>query len=505
VVVTGASTADLTTTSVADGNNDSFVARYNVSGEQTWIRQIQTLATNQANSVSVDASGNIYIGGSVSGGVIGAGQTAQGKADAFLAKFDSKGKLLAENQFGTSAADSVAATATAADGSLYVASVQNGHAILAKYAGGDITAAPQWSQDLGDLSAGGAIGGLAVSAGGQVYVSGTTSNANLTAGGAAGIAAAASGGTDAFVFALIDHGSTVSADHVSYVGTGATEQGGAVTVGSDGTVYLSGTTKGTFAGQSRNIENTNNAFATALNADGSLQWTRQFGGTDGQSTGNGLAIDPNGASVLDALGLPRGTLVLDQSVDLTSQTTLRAGASFQIKIMGTAARTATITIDQGETFDSLVTKINGQLGGLGKASINYTGGAENLKLQVNAGTTIQLVAGPGDFDALKRLGIAAGTLTAPAKGSTDSATTADGTQTYGLGFAGTLNISTKMGADLARSQLLTVLSSLQSTYQKSNTPATTTQTVGNTTGTASPYQATQLANYNLALSLLGGS
>ena len=89
------------------------------------------------------------------------------------------------------------------------------------------------------------------------------------------------------------------------------------------------------------------------------------------------------------------------------------------------------------------------------------------------------------------------------KGSTDSATTADGTQTYGLGFAGTLNISTKMGADLARSQLLTVLSSLQSTYQKSNTPATTTQTVGNTTGTATQYQTAQLANYNLALSLLG--
>ena len=50
VVVTGASTADLTTTSVADGNNDSFVARYDASGNQTWIKQIQTLATNQANA-----------------------------------------------------------------------------------------------------------------------------------------------------------------------------------------------------------------------------------------------------------------------------------------------------------------------------------------------------------------------------------------------------------------------------------------------------------------------
>src|SRR6185437_7660874 len=79
VVITGASTADLTTTSVANGNKDSFVASYGADGTQTWIKQIQTLATNQANAVTVDASGNITIGGSVSGGVVGAGQTAQGK------------------------------------------------------------------------------------------------------------------------------------------------------------------------------------------------------------------------------------------------------------------------------------------------------------------------------------------------------------------------------------------------------------------------------------------
>jgi hypothetical protein len=503
VVVTGSSTADLTPTSVADGNKDSFVARYNTDGEQSWVKQIQTLATNQSNTVSVDASGNIYIGGSVSGGVIGAGQTGSGSADAFLAKYDSKGNLLAENQFGTSGSDSVAATATGSDGSLYVASVQNGHAILAKYAGGDITSAPTWTQDLGDLSAAGAIGGLAVS-GGQVYVSGTTTNQNLTAGGQAAIAAAASGGVDSFVFALTDNGASATADHVTYVGTSATDQGGALTVASDGTIYLAGSTTGTFAGQTRNIQNTTNAFVTAINPDGGTSWTRQYGGQDGISTGAGIAIDPNGSSVLDALGLPRGTINLNQSVDLTTQTTLRAGDTFQIQIQGTAARTATITIDQGETFDSLVTKINGQLGQVGKASINYTGGAENLKLQVNAGYTINLVAGQGDFDALSRLGIPAGVLAAPAKNGTGSdAKSSDITPTYGLGFSGTLDISTKMGADLARSQLLTVLSSIQSTYQTTNAPKpSNTGHAGNTSGTASAYQTSQLASYNVALGLM---
>ena len=142
-----------------------------------------------------------------------------------------------------------------------------------------------------------------------------------------------------------------------------------------------------------------------------------------------------------------------------------------------------------ENDKSLVTKINAQLGSLGKAAVNYTAGAESLKLQVNAGTTLQLVAGPADSDALARLGIDAGTLTLPAQNAKDSdATASDGAQTYGLGLTGTLDISTKMGADLARSQLLTVLSSLQSTYQKTNAPPPV-QTVGNTSGTVSPRES----------------
>jgi hypothetical protein len=510
VVITGASTADLTTTSVANGNNDSFVASYDASGNQTWIKQIQTLAKNQSNSVSVDASGNVYIGGSVSGGVIGAGQTAQGGSDAYLAKFDSRGNLLAENQFGTSGADQVSATATGSDGSLYVASVQNGNAVIAKYAGGDITAAPVWTQNLGALSAGGGIGGLTIS-GNQIYVSGSTSNANLTAGGQASIAAASSGGTDAFVFNLTDNGTTAAANRVSYVGTGAGDQGGAVTVAPDGTVYLTGSTTGTFAGQQRNVPNVTNAFAAALNADGSIAWTRQYGGASGQSTGAGLAVDPNGASVLDALGLPRGTINLNQSVDLASQTTLRAGDSFQIKIQGVAPRTATITIDKGETLNSLATKINAQLGSIGKATTNYSGNTEGLKLTVNAGQTISLVSGPSDFDALSRLGIAVGVLSAPASGNAGTTTSSSQstTPTFGLGltggFAGTLDVSTKTGADLARSQLLTVLSNIQKAYQTSNTPPSTNTTRGNTTAAAPASASAQLAGYSLALSLLGTS
>jgi hypothetical protein len=514
VVITGSTTANVTTTSITNGNTDSFVASYDANGDQNWIQQLQTLATNQANAVSVDASGNVYIGGSVSGGVVGKGQTSTGTPDAYLAEYNSKGKLVSENQFGSSSGSSqVSATTIGSDGSLYVASVQNGDAVVSKYASGaGINSAPVWTQDLGALQAGGAIAGMTVS-GSQVYISGTTSNGNLTAGGQASVANASTGGTDAFVFNLTDNGSSAAGNFVSYVGTSASDQGGAVTVGPDGTIYLAGTTMGTLPGQTRTIQNTSNGFAAALNANGSVAWTQQFGGASGQSTGASVAVDPNGSSVLDALGLPRGSIDLNESVDLTSQTTLRAGDTFQIKIEGPAPRTATITIGANDTLDSLITQINGELGGAGKASLGFSNNAESLQIAVNPGQSIDLISGPADSDALSRLGIAAGVLSAPAKNSSSSSTatttsssssSSKTTPSYGLGLTGTMNISTKTSADLTRSTLLSVMSNIQSIYQKSNaTPATAA--VGNNSGTASAATTTQIASYNLALSLLGTS
>jgi hypothetical protein len=281
-----------------------------------------------------------------------------------------------------------------------------------------------------------------------------------------------------------------------------------VVVAADGTAYVTGSTTGTFAGAQRTVQNVNNAFAVALNSNGTVKWTQQYGGADGVSSGAGLAIDTQGSSVLDALGLPRGAIALNQSVELTNQTTLRAGNSFQIQIQGTAARTATITIDQGETFDSLVVKINSQLGGIGKASVNYTGGGESLKIHINAGKTINLVAGPKDSDALARLGIAAGVLTAPAKGSTSTTSKQAGvTPTYGLGLTGgvggPLDISSKTGANMARTNLLAVLSCIQSAYQTTNAPPAAPAAPGNNSGAASAYQTGLLGNYNLALALFG--
>ncbi|HSZ11642.1 MAG TPA: hypothetical protein VK759_05680, partial [Rhizomicrobium sp.] len=449
---------------------------------------------------------NVYIGGQVSG-VIGAGQTSAGGQDGYVAKLSSAGKVLYEQQLGTSGTDSVAATATTSDGGLVVASVQNGHAIVSKYANGDATTAPVWTEDLGALQNGGAIGGLAVS-GDNIYVSGTTSNASLNAGGAATIAAASSGGQDAFVFGLTDKGTSVTPNQVTYVGTSSTDQGGALTVGSDGTVYLAGTTTGTFAGQSRNAANTNNAFVTAIGTNGSIDWTRQFGGADGTSTGQGIAIDTQGSSVLDALGLPRGTVNIDQSVTLSQNTTLRAGDSFQIAIQGTGTYTGTVTVEADDTLQSLADKINNVLLSKGKATVTYANGGEALKIAVNKGVTANLVAGPTDSDALARLGIAAGTIANAPSSTSSSSSTSSGSssQVFGLGFSGTMDISTSSDAGAAQAQLQNILTNIRNAYRTSNTPASSaSSTTPQATGPAPAYLTAQIASYQTALSLFPGA
>ena len=55
---------------------------------------------------------------------------------------------------------------------------------------------------------------------------------------------------------------------------------------------------------------------------------------------------------------------------------------------------------------------------------------------------------------------------------------------------------------MARSALLTALSNIQGTYQKTNAPPPAPHTPGIAGGKASSYQTSLLGNYNLAASLL---
>ena len=105
---------------------------------------------------------------------------------------------------------------------------------------------------------------------------------------------------------------------------------------------------------------------------------------------------------------------------------------------------------------------------------------------MNPGVTANLIAGPADTDALGRLGIAPGLISAPAKTASGSSTAASTSSTssstpstkqnFGLGIQTNLDLSTPGDAGVAKAGLLPVLAVLQNIYTKTNTPASTSTT-----------------------------
>jgi hypothetical protein len=489
VVIAGSVAGSLAPNAIG-GGTDSFVAKYDSDGEQAWVRQIAPGSNDRANGVSIDSSGNIYVGGQV-GGVIASGQTSAGGTDAYMTKLTSQGTLVYHRQFGTAAEDSAKHTAVASDGSIVVASVENGHAILRRYGAADGTSAALWEIDLGDLQ-GGALGGLTI-AGGNIYLSGATTNSSLTGGGAS-VANASSGGRDAFVFVASESG---NADFVSYAGTSASEQGGSVAV-AGGKIYLSGTTTGAFSGQT-NDSGAQNLFVAQLDANGAFEWARQYGGVDGTSQGVAIAADEAGSSVLDALRLPRGVIGTTSSNLIEAQLTARAGDYFTLRIEGrSGTRQAKITIAKGETLRSLALKINTALMFDGKAEAYPVKGGQALKIAANEGVRIELIAGPKDFDALAGLGLKPLTLVGNA--SDESAKDEElPLEIIGLGLDGVLDLLTKSSAAHAHTQMMASMALIKQAYNRINGLG---EKPNAAIGPAPAYLQAQLANYQTALAWL---
>ena len=99
------------------GGMDAFVIRMDSSGNTVWSRQLGTSADDPVDAICTDGSGNVYIGGRTGGNL--AGMNA-GPGDGYFAKYDSSGNLLLTRQFGSSQDDGVNSLAVDASGNLYV-------------------------------------------------------------------------------------------------------------------------------------------------------------------------------------------------------------------------------------------------------------------------------------------------------------------------------------------------------------------------------------------------
>jgi hypothetical protein len=334
------------------------------------------------------------------------------------------------------------------------------------------------------------------------------------------------------------------------VGTSGSDRGGGITA-TDSGIYLTGSTYGQFAGAGLPQSGATNMFLSKLETNGTIDWTNEYGGLDGQSAGVSVTTDSQGASVLDSLGLPRGTLSNNQADDLLSNSTVRAGDYFTVAVTldnGTVNQQK-ITIGQGETIDSLADKVNAVLGASGTAKATYSENGQALEISANTkqDEQIQLIPGDGDFDALAGLGITTRLLinTVSKQSPTSNAKVQDNAALAAQAAAAnkakvvdnaapqtsttsdtTKNISQKtvislglipqnlLSTDSAKSAVTAMdalLAQIRTTYRQLNDPATaallnstssTPNFSSSGSGSVSPEISAQLAGYQSALQRL---
>ncbi len=503
-VVAGQLTGKIGTTASA-GGLDSYVMKVTAAGEEAFVRQVGSALDDGATALTIGPDDAIYVGGTVKGRMVGAAGTVGG-ADAYVMKFSDKGVRAWTRQFGTTDADKVSALAIGDDGNLIVASEDGGNAVLRKFSTADATSAAVWTQSLGALGTGGAIGGIAVD-GGRIYIAGGTSNGALNGG--ANVVNSHSGGQDGFMAALTDGGASIAVDTVSYLGTGSADRINGIAV-ADGRVFVAGDTRGTLPGATQTRAGVSNAFAAEFGTDGTLEWARQFGVTTGEGYGRGLTADAQGSSsALDALGLPTGKLFTGQTRTITAQTTARVGDYFEVKVGDNVARR--ITISAGETMTTLARKLNAVLVLDGKATVVRSSAGERLRIEPREGQVIELKAGAKGLDALAGLGLTAGPVR---KESATGETDPDALPAFALGFKASYSLGTTASAASAKLVIDSAMAEIRKAYREITMDDATRKalagdgsaTKGKTGGTVPAYLTAQLANYNAGLArLTGGS
>lgn len=540
--------------SASSGLTDSFVTLYDANGDEVWTQRRGAQKDDEATAVAFGADGTVYVGGRTKSAMPG-GSDMLGGWDSYLTAYATSAKgtptTLFTQTFGTVSDDKISGIVVDG-GTVTVAGVEAGRGVLRSFdvsltttsTAKTIDASGNWTQtvttsvggvpgtpvvttgsqagdgnvystsssvttagaataaasrDLGDLG-GGNIVGLALQ-GGELYVGGSTRNEALAA---VTPSAAHSGGLDGFALRLSSDLTSTASDGLTYVG-GAGDDSVTAMTASDGKVWLTGSAGEGLGGAALG---TKDGYVSQINLNtGAVDWTERLSGKDGYATPTAISVGATGASSLDKLGLPSGTIDYTRSASIVSATSIRAGDTFQI-VAGKNGAAKTITIDAKDTLDTLAVKVRRATGFQAKVEVVSDGPVRRLKITpLNDSSTIEILPGKGGDDALMALGLSSGIArkTEFIDGKTVSAD--GGGPVYGLKMTQTLDLSTEAGRTNALKVLSEAIDVIRAAYRDLETaakPKTPASTGKSASGPVPAYLSSQIANYQAALSRLTG-
>jgi hypothetical protein len=163
----------------------------------------------------------------------------------------------------------------------------------------------------------------------------------------------------------------------------------------------------------------------------------------------------------------------------------------------TGTRDVVIKLQKGDTLRSLAVRMNAHLMLDGKATAMPTGGGQKLKIAVNPGVQVELVAGPKDFDALAGLGLEPQLLVNDKPDPDKKADkTAKPSNFFGLGLTGKLDLLNKSNASHARVVMQAAMALIKQAYNELNAPPAV---ASQPSGPVPAYLQNQLAGYSAAL------
>ena len=503
VVIAGQIDSELEDLDVFSGK-DSFIIKYDNAGEELWTQQLDTAGTDSPASLAIDASGNVFVTGRITGAFDGT-VTAGGGLDTYVVQLDAaSGGVTQKAQFGGAGSETGQAIAIDADGNILVASEEDDQAVIRTFDAADLTNQLS-SFTVGDL-AGGEITDIAVD-GSNVYLAGTSSASSFSGGGS--VVSASSGGKDGFVIALNNTAGNLSSNWTSFLGTGSTDSIEDLTA-VNGSVYVAGTTAGALPGDSKS--GYSDAFAAKIDgATGATDWVQQVGSSGSFSSGAAVGFSEAGSSILTKLGLPTGELVFRESRDLETQTTATAGDYFYISVNGRTPYK--IKVREGDDFYDIADRINGQSFSYLNATVTTSDGGQRLKIATKNGGEVQLFAGEGAQDALRKFGLEPTTVLSADElfglGDDSIGTDPDNLGgAFGLEIEDLTQLRSKKEAEYVFNQLSNTLSTISRAYRSLFYDPIKAQLLqqNQVSGEAPAYLSKQLANYEAGLSrLLAGS
>lgn len=486
-------------------NSDSFVSLYDEDGQEMWTQRRGARQNDEATSIAFGVDGEVYVAGRAQSAL--PGTSSLGGWDSYIEGFkaDDKGKVttLFTQAVGSAGADRPGGLVVDGD-SLILANNENGRAVLHRFDVSGASLVETGVRDIGDLQ-GGEISGLALNDDGQVVIAGSTRNGALDAGD---VTRALSGGQDAFVAQISADLTPTAGDSLAYYGGAGDDKVTGLAV-ADGKVYLLGQAGSDLPDQA--AVGKKDGFLTQIDvAAGTIAWSRRFTGKDGYATPTAIAADSVGASVLDRIGLPQGTLSGVGSQQITALTSIRAGDQFQVRA-GEGGSPKTVTIDANETLETLANKVRRASSYQAKVDIVTVDGTRRLKVTpINPRSTLEFFEGKTGKDALSLLGVSEGVVRATVVNKDGKTVPADGGgKIFGLKMDKDLKLDSASDVSHTLAELATAMGVIRDAYKELKdlaTPASVknaekAKTAG---GKAPAYLTNQIANYQAALNRLTG-